>query len=138
MRHVLPVLLALLATDAAGCGDSSTTTSPSSTTTSASSTVTFASELVVHGSATRSFTTSTGGTIKLTLTTLGNGTPTAGIGIGLAASGAPCSLAQSAVTGPGADPQVVISADAGSYCVQVYDPGSLSEDTPFSLTVEHP
>jgi hypothetical protein len=81
---------------------------------------------------------STAGTIRLTLTTLGNGTVRAGIGVGVAATGAPCSLAQSTVTGPGSEPQVVTSADAGSYCVQVYDPGSLSEDTAFSLTVEHP
>ena len=54
------------------------------------------------------------------------------------ASGAPCSLAQSIVTGPATSPQLVTSADAGTYCIQVYDAGMLTEDTAFSLTVEHP
>jgi hypothetical protein len=100
--------------------------------------MTFASQLAVRGSTTRSFTMSAAGTVKLTLSTLGNGSAVAGIGIGVGATGAPCSLAQSVVTGPGSEPQVVASADAGTYCVEVYDTGTLLEDTPFSLAVEHP
>ena len=30
------------------------------------------------------------------------------------------------------------SADAGSYCVQLFDNGTLREDTAFSVTIEHP
>ena len=32
----------------------------------------------------------------------------------------------------------VTSADAGTYCAQVFDPGSLSADTQFSLVIEYP
>ena len=129
-------LLAMAAT--VGCGsDAATTTSPSATTTTPS-TDTFTSSVAMHGSTTRSFAMSTAGTVNVDLTTLGNGTVMAGLGVGVMASGAPCSLAQSIVTGPGTSPQLVISADPGTYCIQVYDAGMLTEDTPFSLTVEHP
>jgi hypothetical protein len=128
-------LLAMAAT--LGCGsDAATTTSPSATTTP--STETFTSSVAMHGSTTRSFVMSTAGTVKVDLATLGNGAVMAGLGVGVMASGAPCSLAQSIVTGPGTSPQLVTSADAGTYCIQVYDAGMLTEDTPFSLTVEHP
>jgi len=101
-------------------------------------TVTFASEVAVRGSASRAFTLTTGGTVKVTLTTFGNGSLAAGVGIGVPASGAPCSLAESVITTPGDAPQIVTSADAGTYCAQVFDAGSLAEDTPFSLVIEHP
>lgn len=100
--------------------------------------MTFASHLSLKGATTRAFTTTNAGTIKLTLSSLGNGTQVAGIGVGVPATGAPCSLALSTVTGPGSDPQIVTGADAGSYCVQVYDTGGLTGDVEFSLKIEYP
>jgi len=130
--------VALAAAMSAACGSSSsTTTSPSATSTSPV-TDTFASEVAVRGSASRAFTMTTAGTVKVTLTTFGNGTIPAGVGIGVPGSGAPCSLEQSVVTPPGDTPQIVTSADAGTYCAQVYDTGSLIQDTSFSLVIEHP
>ena len=130
--------IVLLAAVSAACSGSGTTTSPSTTSTSPV-TVTFASEVAVRGSASRAFTLTTGGTVKVTLTTFGNGSLAAGVGIGVpASSGAPCSLAESVITTPGDLPQIVTSADAGTYCAQVFDPGSLGADTPFSLVIEHP
>lgn len=129
--------IVLLAAVSAACSSNGTTTSPSTTSTSPV-TVTFASQLAVRGSASRAFTLATAGTVKVTLTTFGNGSLPAGVGIGVPASGAPCSLAESVVTTPGDAPQIVTSADAGTYCAQVFDPGSLSADTQFSLVIEYP
>ena len=129
--------IVFLAAVSSACSGSGMTTSPSTTSTSPV-TVTFASEVAVRGSASRAFTLTTGGTVKVTLTTFGNGSLAAGVGIGVPASGAPCSLAESVITTPGDAPQIVTSADAGTYCAQVFDPGSLGADTPFSLVIEHP
>ena len=129
--------IAFVAALAAACSNSGTTTSPSTTSTSPV-TLTFASEVAVRGTASRAFTMTTGGTVKVTLTTFGNGTIPAGVGIGVPASGAPCSVAQSVITSPGDSPQIVTSADAGTYCAEVFDTGLLIQDTPFSLVIEHP
>jgi hypothetical protein len=136
MRAFLVATVLLLAVSAAACDDDNAT--PTGPTTTSPTTFTFASQLALRGSSSRSFTMTSAGTVKLTLSTLGNGTLTAGMGIGVLATGSPCSLAQSVITGPGSSPQMTIGADAGSYCVQVWDAGALSEDTPFSVTVEHP
>ena len=127
----------LVALVGASCSKSDTTTSPTSTTTSPT-TVTFASQVSVKGGTSRTFTMTTAGTVKVTLATLGNGLVVAGLGVGLPATAAPCSLAQSVVTGPASSPQIVTTADSGTYCVQVFDTGKLTGDTDFSVTVEHP
>ena len=127
----------VLALAAAGCGgDAATTTSPTTTTPTAV-TDTFVSSIAVGGSAARTFVTSSSGAVKVTLATLGNGSGAVGLGIGVPATSAPCSLAQSVVTGPGSAPQIVTTADAGTYCVQLFDAGRLAGDTAFTLTVEH-
>lgn len=132
-------LCVLLALAAAGCSNDSTT-SPSSTTTTTTSPVTdtFASLLARGGATTRTFTVSKAGTVKVTLSTLGNGTVTAGVSIGLPATGAPCSPSVSVVTGPGTAPQLQAAVEAGTYCAQVFDTGTLKEDTAFSITIERP
>jgi len=136
-NHKRVASIAIVAALSAACGNSGTTTSPSTTST-APVTVTFASSVAVRGSASRAFTMTTAGTVRVTLSTFGNGTIPAGVGIGVPASGAPCSVAQSVITVPGDSPQIVTSADAGTYCAEVFDTGSLIQDTPFSLVIEHP
>lgn len=128
----------LLAVVGAGCSKDSTTTTSSSSTTTSPTTMTFASQVSVKGATTRTFSTTTAGTVKVTLSTLGNGTVRAGVGVGVSATSAPCSLAVSLVTGPSTTPQIITTADPGNYCVQVYDPGTLTADTEFSVTIEHP
>jgi len=136
-NHKRVASIAIVAALSAACSNSGTTTSPSTTST-APVTVTFASSVAVRGSASRAFTMTTAGTVRVTLSTFGNGTIPAGVGIGVPASGAPCSVAQSVITVPGDSPQIVTSADAGTYCAEVFDTGSLIQDTPFSLVIEHP
>jgi hypothetical protein len=137
MRAIISLAASLaFAVGALGCSNnSSTTTSP---TTTSPTTVTIASTVPLRGSAVRTFSMTTAGTVKVTLTALGNGVAAAGLGLGVSATGAPCSLAQSVATGPGSAPQIVASADAGNYCVQVFDLGTMPSDTGFSITVEHP
>ena len=136
-NHKRVASIAIVAALSAACSNSGTTTSPSTTNTSPV-TVTFTSSVAVRGSASRAFTMTTAGTVKVTLSTFGNGTIPAGVGIGVPASGAPCSVAQSVITAPADSPQIVTSADAGTYCAEVFDTGSLIQDTPFSLVIEHP
>ncbi len=128
----------LLVLAAAGCeSDSTATTTSPTTTTPTVTTETFVSAIAVRGSAARTFITSSSGAVKVTLSTLGNGSRTVGLGIGVPATSVPCSLAQSVEAGPGSAPQIVTSADAGVYCVQLFDVGRLTEDTAFTLTIEH-
>lgn len=130
----------ILVLGVAACSDTNTTTSPSNiiaAVVTGPGTITFASQLALRGSTSRTFMMTNAGAVKVTLLTLGNGTVTAGLGIGVPATGAPCSLAQSVVTVSGSAPQITTTADPGVYCVQVFDTGGLTEDTPFSLTVEH-
>ena len=61
-----------------------------------------------------------------------------GLGIGVPATSSPCSLTQSVTAQPGVSPHIEVTADAGSYCVQLFDVGGLADETPFSVTVEHP
>jgi hypothetical protein len=130
--------LVLVLGSAAGCSNDSTT-SPS-TTTSTTTTLTFGSALAVGGSTSRAFSMSTAGTIKVTLTAFGSSGQVAGLGLGVpvATLGSPCALTRSVVTPAGGSPQIVADADAGTYCVQIYDVGNLPADTGFSITIEHP
>jgi hypothetical protein len=41
-------------------------------------------------------------------------------------------------TAAGAAPQITSSAEAGTYCVKIYDVGNLTRSTSFSVTVAHP
>lgn len=135
MRAIISLGAALLlAIGAAGC--SSDTTTSASTTTSV--TDTFSSALAFRGSATRTFKMGTAGTVSIALTALGNGTQRVGLGVGITATSAPCSLAQTVITAASSTPQIVTTADAGTYCVQLYDTGTLTDDTAFTVTVQHP
>jgi hypothetical protein len=126
----------LLAASTLACGDSTTAASTTTTTT----TENFNSVLAVGGNTSRAFTMTTAGTITVTLTTFGSGTQKAGLGIGVptAALGSPCSVTQSTITTAGASPQITTTADAGTYCVQIYDTGSIVGDTGFQIAIVHP
>ncbi len=138
MKSPLRLLVFLLAVSSGACGESATTTSPSTTTSASPATFTFASLIGPRRSAARTFTTSVAGTITVTLSSLGDPDKVIGLGVGVSAGTAPCSLATSVLTGPASTAQIAVSADAGSYCVQVWDPGVLTRETPFELTVVHP
>jgi hypothetical protein len=116
----------------AGCGSNSTPTTPSNP----SSTVkeNWSSVVAPGGASTRSFTVNSGGNIVVTLTA----GPTVGLGIGLPrTSGGGCRLGVSVNASPANTPQINTQADAGQYCVQVFDLGTLTDPVGFALTIEH-
>ena len=98
----------------------------------------FESQLVKGGFASRSFILTTAGTIEITLTSL---VPSARVGLGVGVpdvDGSACNLSRSVETTAGSSPQVTAAADAGSYCVKIFDIGQVEESAAFAITVAHP
>jgi hypothetical protein len=118
----------------AGCGlGNLLSTSPSSGT----ETDSFSSTLTVGGSSVSTFTVAQSGTVTVTLTALAAAGPV-GLGIGTP-NGTTCLMTSStASVVPGASPQLTATENAGNYCVEIFDPGTLTALTTFSFTVVHP
>jgi hypothetical protein len=118
---------------AAGCG-SKTPTAPSTTSTAMSES--WSSVVAPGGTSSRSFTVNASGTIAVTLTGAG---ATLGLGVGLPrVTGGGCRLGVTVNASPGSSPQISTAADAGQYCVQVYDLGMLKDPVSFALKIDHP
>jgi len=129
---VLPWLV--IALFAAGCGDGKTSTTPSNTSTPTSEN--WSSVVAPGGQSSRSFTVNSSGTIAVTLTAAG---ATLGLGVGLPrVTGGGCRLGVSVNTAAGSSPQISTAADAGQYCVQVYDLGTLRDPVEFAMKIDHP
>ena len=132
-----PLLMALLALAAAGCDDASTATSPTVT---SPVTETFSGQFSSGGTAARAFTAASSGTVSITLTQVG---PPAdaivGLGVGIPQStGTGCLLTQTIRTGASPSPQLTVPVDAGTYCVRLHDPGTLTSTVAFSVTIIRP
>ena len=127
--------LACLVAMSAACGSkTSTATSPSTTTTAGPETWT--SVLAPGGTSSRSFTVKAAGTISVTMTSAGT---TVGLGVGLPrVTGGGCRLGVAVNAAASTTPQISTQADAGQYCVQVFDLGTLTDPIPFSLKIDHP
>jgi hypothetical protein len=119
------------------CDDATTATSPSAT---SPVTETFTGQMAIGGTASRSFTSAASGTATLTLTQVGPPADvTVGFGIGIPqASGAGCHLTQSVHTGASTTPQFNVAVEAGSYCVRLFDTGTLTTQVAFSVTIVRP
>jgi len=116
----------------AGCGSDSTPTTP--TNTSKTVTENWSSVLAPGGASTRTFTVTSAGTVVVTLTA----GPTVGLGVGLPRTmGGGCRLGVSVNASPATTAQISTQADAGQYCVQVYDLGTLTDPSGFALKIEH-
>ena len=127
------VLSAAIAVTA--CSSNSTPTTPSTTPKAASEN--WSSVVAPGGASSRSFTVNASGTIAVTLTSAG--TSTLGLGVGLPRlEGGGCRLGVTVNASPGSSPQINAPADAGQYCVQVYDLGTLKDPVPFVLKIDHP
>jgi hypothetical protein len=118
----------------ASCGsDNNTPTTPSKP--SGPMTENWSSVVAPGGESTRSFTVNSAGTVVVTLTA----GPTVGLGVGLPrTSGGGCRLGVSVNASPDTMPQINTQADAGQYCVQVYDLGTLTDPIGFAVKIEHP
>lgn len=125
----------VIALFAAACGDdNSTPTTPSTPSTPTSEN--WSSVVAPGGQSSRSFTVNSSGTIAVTLTAAD---ATLGLGVGLPrTSGGGCRLGVSVNASAGSSPQISTPADAGQYCVQVYDLGTLRDPVGFSLKIDHP
>ena len=124
----------VIALCAAGCGDDNTPTTPSGTSTTTSEN--WSGVVAPGGQSSRSFTVNSSGTVTITLTAAG---ATLGLGVGLPrVSGGGCRLGVSVNAAGGSSPQISTAADAGQYCVQVYDLGTLRDPVGFALKIDHP
>jgi hypothetical protein len=103
-------------------------------------TETFENQFGVQGAASRSFVVSETGAVSVTLTAAGPPSDVAlGIGIGIPRStGSGCSLSRSVTATAAATPHLTVTAEPGTYCVQVFDVGALTGDVRFSVSVLHP
>ena len=125
------------------CGKNTQTPTSASSTPSAPTTRLFAGTLAVSGSAFFSFTASQAGTASAMLasvTASGNGRALAlpvGLGIGIPA-GTDCSLITSTTATPALVPQLTYLPAAGTYCVRVYDTGTLTGAVAFAVRIIYP
>ena len=138
LRTALTALVLASSLTLAGCGDDDppTTPTPDPTTT----TVTFASNLAMGGSSTRSFDVTRAGTVSVTLIAVGNSnTLKVGLGVGIPlADGSGCVLSRSVETVSGTTAQLELAVDTGKYCLQIYDPGTLTGVVSFSINLVYP
>ena len=118
-----------------GCGNkSSTPTAPSTTAKAAPET--WSGVVAPGGASSHSFTVNAAGTINVTMTGVG---ATVGLGVGLPkVTGGGCRLGVAVNADAGTTPQITTQADAGQYCVQVFDLGTLTDPVPFAMTIDHP
>ena len=112
------------------------TSSTPTTTTPDLSTLT--SRVTRGGFVSRSFTMASAGNIQLTLTSVDPAVPL-GIGVGIPQSdGGGCNLTRSVETTADTQPQVALGADAGQYCVKVFDTGFVADAVSFTAKITHP
>jgi hypothetical protein len=95
--------------------------------------------VTVGGLTYHAFTTASAGTITVTLTGLTFGTTVVGLGLGVYNNvNSLCSLTTSLNTAPGTAAQLSATVDTGSYCVEIYDIGTLGVPQAFAITIVHP
>ena len=122
---------------AAACGSSTAPSTTTTTTVTGAVTESYFSSVVPGGTTTHAFSANAG-TIVVTLQSSGPPDSVAisfGIGIPSLGGGA-CSLATTLTATPGASLSAAV--DAGSYCVEVWDPGRLTKQTSFVLVIARP
>lgn len=125
----------VIAALAAGCGSDSTT--PTTPTPSGTMSETWSGVVAPGGQTSRSFTVNNSGTITVTLTSAG---ATFGLGVGLPrVTGGGCRLGVAVNASSSTTPQISTQAEAGQYCVEVYDLGTVTGDpVGFALKIDHP
>ena len=119
----------------AACSNDKTPTTP--TNTSGTRSETWSSTVAPGGQSSRSFAVDASGTINVTLTAAG--AAALGLGVGLPrTTGGGCRLGVSVNTSAGTTPQISTAADAGQYCVEVYDLGTITDPVGFAVKIDHP
>ena len=119
---------------AAACEDAAIT-SPSATTTDVNS---FSSLVNPGGAASREFTLTSGGTVGVTLTATSPAGVALGLGIGIPRSNGSCALSAGVQATAGGAAQISVTAEAATYCAKIYDPGTLTGPTSFTIVISRP
>ena len=87
----------------------------------------------------RTFTASAAGTVTVTLTNAAGASNIVGLGIGIPNGGVSrCTLSTTLNTTAGSTAQIAARVDAGTYCVAIYDVGTLPAAIDFSITIVFP
>ena len=122
----------------AGCGDDDPPTNPTPTPTT--TTVVFSSNLAVGGASSRSFDVTRSGVVSVTLLAVGGSTTLkVGLGVGIPlGDGTGCVLSRSVETAAGTTSQLELNVDTGKYCLQIYDPGTLTSVAAFTINLVYP
>jgi hypothetical protein len=120
------------------CNETANPTAP--TAVASPVTVVYESQLYPRGAASRTLAVAQSGTVILTLTSV---RPDQGIelGVGLGiprADGGGCHLSQSVSAVSGSATQLSANVDAGTYCVKIFDLGTLANEVSFAITIVHP
>ena len=137
--HKLGRLMAVAAAVvSSACNDAASPTAPSSATSPV--TVVYDTQLYPRGAASRTLSVAQAGNVVLTLTSVRpDSSVSLGVGLGIPrADGGGCHLSQSVSTASGAAPQLSATVDAGTYCVKVFDLGTLTDAVSFAITIVHP
>ena len=119
----------------AGACEDAAITSPSQTPVDVNS---FSSVINPGGGASREFTLTSGGTVAVTLTTTAPSGVALGLGIGIPRSNGSCALSAGVQAVAGAAAQIATTAEAATYCAKVYDPGTVTEPTTFTIVISRP
>ncbi len=132
------VRLGLLLVTASSCGGATATTVPSGQVTPPTVEL-FSGELAPAGLNVHPFTVSrNNGTLEVTLTRLSTANLQVGLGVGTPSGGSCTFLAGASIrTAASSTPQLSGTTDAGSYCVGVFDAGTLTESVGYAVTVSH-
>jgi len=88
----------------------------------------------------RAFDVGMAGPINVTLTSSAP-PPNVAVGLGLGVpkgDNSGCYVNTTLITSPSAAPQISLPVEPGSYCVRVFDPGTLTAVVRFTTTAEHP
>ena len=131
--------VALTACTVGGGGGSSTAPSAPIAPTITATTETFSGSIDPGGNDVHNFTVAqSGGAVNVTLTAAGPpSTIFMGVGVGTP-SGTTCSLiAQAPPSQAGSAPQLSGTANAGTYCVVVFDIGNQTAAVTYTVTVSH-
>jgi hypothetical protein len=120
---------------AGACEDAATVTSPSATPVDVNS---FSSIINPGSTASREFTLTSSGTVALTLTTTAPSGVALGLGIGIPRSNGSCALSAGVEAVAGGTAQIAVTADAATYCAKVYDPGTVTAPTTFTIVISRP
>lgn len=98
----------------------------------------FSNTIAPGGSASRMLAITSAGTVAVTLTQTTPAGTSLGVGIGIPRSNGQCALSAAVTTTRGTGAQIAAPVDGGSYCVKVYDTGTLTAPVTFTISISRP